>query len=74
VGVEYGTTIGRPRRCGWIDVPQLRYSCLVNGFRSVNLTKLGVLDELSEIKTGVRYLHKGKELETMPSSLEVCDQ
>jgi adenylosuccinate synthase len=71
VGAEYGTTTGRPRRCGWIDVPQLRYSCLVNGFTTVNLTKLDVLDQLPEIKIGVRYLHNGKELETMPSSLKV---
>lgn len=71
MGAEYGTTTGRPRRCGWIDVPQLRYSCLVNGFTSVNLTKLDVLDELPEIKIGVRYMYKGKELETMPSSLKV---
>lgn len=71
IGAEYGTTTGRPRRCGWLDIPQLRYSCLVNGFTSLNLTKLDVLDEFDEIQIGVRYMHKGVELITMPSSLKV---
>ena len=42
-GREFGTTTGRPRRCGWVDIPQLRYSALLNGFTEVNLTKLDVL-------------------------------
>jgi len=71
VGYEYGTTTGRPRRCGWLDIPQLRYSCLINGFTSLILTKLDVLDGLKEIKIGVRYMYKGKELDTMPSNLKV---
>jgi adenylosuccinate synthase len=46
VGHEYGTTTGRPRRCGWIDIPALRYTHLINNFTSINVTKLDVLDEL----------------------------
>ncbi|CAN0074479.1 unnamed protein product, partial [Hapterophycus canaliculatus] len=42
-GGEFGTTTGRPRRCGWLDVPQMRYSTLVNGYSVLNLTKLDVL-------------------------------
>jgi adenylosuccinate synthase len=42
-GREFGTTTGRPRRCGWIDIPQLKYSAMLNGFTEVNLTKLDVL-------------------------------
>ncbi|CAM9903098.1 unnamed protein product, partial [Choristocarpus tenellus] len=43
LGGEFGTTTGRPRRCGWLDVPQMRYSTLVNGYSALNLTKLDVL-------------------------------
>ena len=68
-GGEYGTTTGRPRRCGWIDIPQLRYSCLVNGFTSLNLTKLDCLSGFKEIKIGVRYTLDGQEFETMPSTI-----
>ncbi|KAM3571112.1 hypothetical protein VYU27_006855, partial [Nannochloropsis oceanica] len=74
VGAEFGTTTGRPRRCGWLDIPQLRYSCLVNGFTSLNLTKLDVLDSLKEIKVGVRYVYEGRELESMPSSLQTLSE
>jgi adenylosuccinate synthase len=45
-GGEWGTTTGRPRRCGWLDIPQMRYSQLVNGYTALNLTKLDVLTGL----------------------------
>ena len=69
VGVEVGTTTGRPRRCGWIDVPQLKYCTLVNGFTELNLTKLDVLTGFPEVKIGVEYTHEGKVLNHMPASL-----
>merc|ERR1719199_1216978 len=53
-GREFGTTTGRPRRCGWLDIPQMRYSCKINGFTHLNLTKLDVLTGLDEIKLGVK--------------------
>lgn len=75
VGVEYGTTTGRPRRCGWIDIPQLKYANMINGFTSINLTKLDVLTGLDEVKIGVEYLQVAKDGTkkpiAMPSSLEV---
>lgn len=72
VGKEYGTTTGRRRRCGWLDLVVMKYSCLINGYDSLNLTKLDVLDELDEIKVAVRYVDKdGKELSGFPASLEV---
>jgi adenylosuccinate synthase len=75
VGAEYGTTTGRPRRCGWIDIPQLKYAHLINGFTSINLTKLDVLTGLDEIKIGVSYVKIGpdgkRQAVAMPSSLEV---
>lgn len=52
VGREYGTTTGRPRRVGWLDVVALRYAVTVNGFTHLNLTKLDVLSDLDEIKVG----------------------
>ena len=69
-GGEYGSTTGRPRRCGWFDVPMTRYSVMVNGFTALNLTKLDVLDELDEIKVAVGYSLDGAPLESIPASLE----
>jgi adenylosuccinate synthase len=69
VGAEYGTTTGRPRRCGWLDLPQLKYSAAINGFTAFNLTKVDVLTGLKEIKLAVGYKLKGEYLSTMPASL-----
>jgi adenylosuccinate synthase len=75
VGAEYGTTTGRARRCGWIDIPQLKYSAMINGFTSINLTKVDVLTGLSEVKIGKAYSYKGERLSvTMPASLEVLSK
>jgi len=68
-GGEYGSTTGRPRRCGWFDIPLTRYSVMVNGFTALNLTKLDVLDDLDEIKIAVSYSLDGVTLESIPSSL-----
>ncbi|KAF2548883.1 hypothetical protein F2Q70_00020399 [Brassica cretica] len=46
--LEFGTKTGRPRRCGWLDLVALRFSCQINGFASLNLTKLDVLSDLEE--------------------------
>lgn len=66
VGAEYGTTTGRRRRCGWLDLVVLRYSALINGYTSINLTKLDVLDNLKEIKVATSYVSNGKELTSFP--------
>jgi len=71
VGREYGTTTGRRRRCGWLDLPVLRHSSLINGYDSFNLTKLDVLDDLDEIQVGVSYHIDGKELEGFPADLDL---
>jgi adenylosuccinate synthase len=71
VGAEYGTTTGRARRCGWLDIPQMKYSAQINGFSSINLTKVDVLTGLPEIKVAKAYKHDGKYLPSMPASLEV---
>mmetsp|Transcript_16917 Transcript_16917/g.21408 ORF Transcript_16917/g.21408 Transcript_16917/m.21408 type:complete len:527 (+) Transcript_16917:78-1658(+) len=74
VGAEYGTTTGRQRRCGWLDIPQMQYSCLINGFTAINLTKLDVLTGLDEVKIGVAYKHNGKFLQSMPSCLQTLGE
>lgn len=69
LGGEFGTTTGRPRRCGWIDIPQLKYSLMINGCTDINLTKLDVLTGFDEIKIGVKYMYNGQEMPNMPASL-----
>ncbi|PHU26999.1 Adenylosuccinate synthetase, chloroplastic [Capsicum chinense] len=74
-GQEFGTTTGRPRRCGWLDIVALRYCCQINGFASLNLTKLDVLSDLSEIQLGVTYRHPdGSILNSFPSDLRLLEQ
>jgi adenylosuccinate synthase len=67
-GNEYGAVTGRPRRCGWFDVPLLRYTAIVNGFDSLIMTKLDVLDELEEIPVCIAYKIDGSETSEMPST------
>jgi adenylosuccinate synthase len=70
-GNEYGAVTGRPRRCGWFDVPLLRYTATVNGFDSLIITKLDVLDELDEIPVCVAYRVDGIETSEMPATFRV---
>ena len=67
-GQEFGAVTGRPRRCGWFDVPLLRYTAEVNGFDSLIITKLDVLDELEEIPVCVAYEVDGQVMTQMPAS------
>jgi adenylosuccinate synthase len=67
-GNEFGSVTGRPRRCGWFDVPLLRYTAEVNGFDSLIITKLDVLDELEDIPVCVAYEVDGKVVTQMPAS------
>jgi len=66
-GHEYGASTGRPRRCGWFDAFATRYAAEINGFTSVALTKLDVLDALDEIKVCVGYNLDGKKCDSLPS-------
>ena len=68
VGKEYGTTTGRRRRCGWLDLVVLQHSCLINGYDSINITKLDVLDTLEEIKVAVAYMANGCRLAGFPGA------
>jgi adenylosuccinate synthase len=66
-GNEYGSVTKRPRRCGWFDAVATRYASEINGFNSLALTKLDVLDALDEIKVCVGYKLHGEIIETFPS-------
>jgi adenylosuccinate synthase len=66
-GNEYGSVTKRPRRCGWFDAVATKYAAELNGFDSVALTKLDVLDALEEIKVCVGYEIDGKRIDTFPA-------
>ena len=66
-GNEYGSVTKRPRRCGWFDAVATRYAAELNGFGSLALTKLDVLDALEEIKVCVGYEIDGERIETFPA-------
>src|SRR3989440_3188091 len=68
IGSEFGAVTGRPRRCGWLDVPLLRYTAMINGFDSMVVTKLDVLDHLEEIPVCVKYRRCGVVLQDMPAT------
>jgi len=65
-GEEFGTTTGRPRRCGWLDLVALRYAKMINGFTELALMKLDVLSGFPEIKVAVAYRCGGRLLEDFP--------
>ncbi len=66
VGDEFGSVTGRPRRCGWLDLPALRYAARVNGLDGIALTKLDVLTGLDEIKICTRYKTPNGEVDEIP--------
>ena len=70
-GSEFGATTGRPRRCGWLDVPQLRYTIMLNGVTQLVITKIDVLDGFEEIGVGKAYRYNGQLTDQMP--FDICD-
>jgi adenylosuccinate synthase len=73
-GNEFGAVTGRPRRCGWIDLPLLRYSGMINGTSWLVVTKLDVLDELQEIPVCTGYKMNGKPTEEIPAEASGWDK
>ncbi|HZP05240.1 MAG TPA: adenylosuccinate synthase [Terracidiphilus sp.] len=73
-GNEYGAVTGRPRRCGWLDIPLLRYSNQVNGAEWLVVTKLDVLDELDEIPICIGYEIGGKVTDEIPADVHGIEQ
>lgn len=68
---EFGTTTGRPRRCGWLDGVTLRYAHRINGLTEMAITKLDVLSRFDTLKVCVAYELDGQRLETFPTDLSV---
>jgi adenylosuccinate synthase len=66
VGMEFGATTGRPRRCGWIDIPQLLYTIMLNGVTQVIITKLDVLDVFESVQVATSYQYSGMETQELP--------
>lgn len=74
VGAEYGTTTGRPRRCGWLDIVALRHACRMSGLNGLALTKLDVLDGIPKLKVCTAYRYKGKVVTDFPARIHHLDQ
>ncbi len=68
-GQEYGAVTGRPRRCGWLDLPLLRYSNMINGTQWLVVTKMDVMDECAEIPVCTGYKIDGKATDTIPADM-----
>ncbi len=73
-GNEYGSTTGRPRRCGWLDLVALRFACRINGIDGLIITKLDVLDIFDEIKVCVAYDYNGSKITEFPASLKILSE
>ena len=75
VGVEFGSTTGRPRRCGWLDMVVLKNAARLNGLTSLTITKLDVLSGLEQIRIATSYVHGTSSMENFPNecfTLESC--
>ena len=66
LGHEYGATTGRSRRCGWIDIPALRYACMLNGVTDLIVTKPDVMNDFDEIKMCTDYIINDRETDEIP--------
>ena len=73
-GREFGATTGRPRRCGWLDIPLLRDSIRLNGLTGIALTKMDVLGEFDTIRICTAYQHRGRRIEEVPSQVQVLKE
>ncbi|MBL7760560.1 MAG: adenylosuccinate synthase [Sediminibacterium sp.] len=66
IGSEFGATTGRPRRCGWIDLVALKYTCMINGVTQIVMTKADVLDAFKDLKVCTAYNINGKDTREVP--------
>lgn len=73
-GGEYGAVTGRPRRCGWFDVPAARSSARINHFSALIITKLDILDPLPEIPVGIEYELNGERFRDFPAEIESVER
>ncbi len=72
-GNEFGSTTGRPRRCGWIDLVALQFACMINGVTQIIMTKADILDELDELKVCNSYKINGKSIDYVPFQMNKVD-
>ncbi len=72
-GNEFGSTTGRPRRCGWIDLVALNFACMINGVTQLVMTKADVLDTLEVLKICTEYAVNGKETSQVPFQMDGID-
>lgn len=73
IGNEFGSTTGRPRRCGWIDLVALRFACMVNGVTKIIMTKTDILDSFDELEVCTGYKLNGKETDQVPFQMQNAD-
>jgi adenylosuccinate synthase len=73
-GREFGATTGRPRRCGWLDIPLLKDAIRLNGLTGMALTKMDVLSEFERIKICTAYQYRGQRYEGVPSQIKVLQE
>ncbi len=69
LGHEFGATTGRERRCGWIDLPALKYAIMINGVTELSMMKADVLDTFESIKVCTHYKYKGEVIDYFPYSI-----
>lgn len=69
--MEFGATTGRPRRCGWLDVPQLKYTIMLNGVTQLVMTKIDVLDGFEQIKIANAYEIGDQQSSNVP--FDICE-
>jgi len=72
-GNEFGSTTGRSRRCGWLDLPALKYSVMLNGVTDLYMMKSDVLSDFKTVNICIGYIYKGKDIDYFPTSLESED-
>jgi len=70
IGSEFGATTGRKRRCGWIDLPALKYAIMINGVTELSMMKADVLDQFDIIKVCTHYIYKGEEIDYLPYNID----
>lgn len=69
-GFEFGATTGRPRRCGWIDLPALKYAIMINGVSELSMMKADVLDNFDAIQVCTHYIIDGKKIDYLPFDID----
>jgi adenylosuccinate synthase len=69
-GHEFGATTGRPRRCGWVDIPALKYAIMINGVTQLSMMKADVLSSFKTIKVCTHYMYKGEKIDYFPFNID----